>query len=176
MLAGGADWVVVAVEAAAELLIAAVFAADLVTLTKQGLGATGEFVELGAGGGDLVAGLGDGVSGGAAVQESAGGEFVFGSAVALFCVVQVAGGGGDGMVVGCAVVFEVGELPTELVDACLAFGVSSLLMVAFGLGGGVGVAGVAVEVFEPVGDLTPRCQRREPPRIPGRFTDLTVPF
>lgn len=43
------------------------------------------------------------------MQESAVGEFVFGSAVALFGVVQVAGSGGDGMVVGCTAVFEVGE-------------------------------------------------------------------
>lgn len=64
MLPGGAEPVVVAVEAAAEQLIASnfaaeaiVFVADLVALVEQGLGAVGEFVERGADGGDLVAGL-----------------------------------------------------------------------------------------------------------------------
>lgn len=63
--AGGAESVVVAVEAAAELLIASLFApeavvfvADLVALVEQGLGAMCEVVERGAGGGDLLAGLG----------------------------------------------------------------------------------------------------------------------
>jgi hypothetical protein len=54
LLAGGAESVVVAVEAAAELLIASLFAveaivfvAESVALVEQRLGAVGEFVERG---------------------------------------------------------------------------------------------------------------------------------
>ena len=88
-------------------------------MVEEGLGAAGEFVECGAGGGDVVGGFGDGVSCGAAVEASGVGEVAFGLSVSLFGVVEVAGDGGDGVVVGCAAVFEVGELSGELVDAVL---------------------------------------------------------
>ena len=54
--------------------------------------------------------------------------------------------------------FEVGELFGELVDAGLEFEVSLLLGGGVCSGGGEFVSGVLVEVVEPVGDLTPRCQ------------------
>ena len=56
--------------------------------------------------------------------------------VSLLGVVEVVGGAGDGVVVGCAVWFEVGELSGELVDALLEFEVSLLL--CGGVGSGVG--------------------------------------
>ena len=90
----GADTILVAVEAAAEVLVAALFAAEavvfvtgLVALVEEWLGAVGEFVECGSSGVDVLGGFGDRVSGVAAVEESAVGEFVFGSSVALFGVV-----------------------------------------------------------------------------------------
>ncbi len=56
--------------------------------------------------------------------------------------------------------FEVGELSGELVDALLEFEIALLL--GGGVCSGVGefVPGALVEVVEPVGDLTPRCERR----------------
>ncbi len=105
------------------------------------------------GGGDVVGGVGDGVSCGSAVEASCVGEFSFGLTLSLLRVVEVGGGAGDGVVVGCAVWFEVGELSGELVDALLEFEVSLLLCGGVGSGVGELLSGVVVEVVEPVGDL-----------------------
>jgi hypothetical protein len=93
-----------------------------------------------------------------AVEPSGGGEFSFGVASALFGVVEVGRGAGGGLVVGCAMWFEVGELSAEPVDARSELGVTCL----FGCMGGacVGELGTCrpAEVGETVRDLTSRPQ------------------
>lgn len=162
----GGEAVLIAVEAASELPVdlevliePATVGAELVALVEERPGAAGEFVERGASGGDVVGGLGEGVAGGPTVEASGGGEFSFGVASALFVTVQICGGASDGVVVGGAAWFEVGELSAELDDALPELGVPGL----FGGVGGVCVgelgAGGVVEVGEPVGDLTSRPRR-----------------
>lgn len=142
LLVSAGEPVVVAAEAAAELMISPVFASEavsfvweLVVLVEEWLRSSRAFVECGAGGGvGGVGGVGKGLSCGAAVEESAVGEFVLGSTLALFGVSEVTGDGADRVVVGCAVVLGVGELLGELVDALLRFSFGSLVVVAFGAG------------------------------------------
>ena len=69
--------VVVAVELSGELpvggevvLESVAFAAELVALVEEGLGAAGDLVECGVGGGDVVGGIGDVLAGGSAVEAS----------------------------------------------------------------------------------------------------------
>ena len=158
VLFGGGEPVGVAVEAAGELLVdlevllqPVLLLTELVAFVEEWPGAACEFVERGAGGGDVGGGLVEGVAGGAAVEASGGGEFSFGVASALLGVVEVGGGAGDGLVVGCAGWLEVGELSAELVDVLSEVGVALL----FGGVGGSCVgelgAGCVVEVVEPVG-------------------------
>ena len=160
LLLGVEEPVVVAVELSGELSVDGevllepiAFGAELVSLVEQRLGAPGDLAERCLRCGDVVGAVGDGVSCGAAVESSGVGEFSFGLTVSLLGVVEVGRDAGDGVVVGCAVWFEVGELSGELVDAGLEFEV--LLLLGGGVCSGVGefVSGVLVEVVEPVGDL-----------------------
>ena len=168
-LLGVVESVVVAVEAPGELAVdgemlleSAAFGAELVSLVEEWSGAAGDFVERGLRGGDVVGGVGDGVSCGAAVEPSGGGECLFGLTVSSLRVVEVGSAAGDGVVVGCAVWVEVVELSGELVDAVLEFEVALLFDGGVGLGGGELTGGVVVELVEPVGDFTSglQCRRR----------------
>jgi hypothetical protein len=89
-LFGCGESVGVAVEAAGELLVdlevllqPVLFLTELVALVEEGLGSAGEFVERGAGGGDVLGCFVECVAGGAAVESSGVGEFSFGVASAL---------------------------------------------------------------------------------------------
>jgi hypothetical protein len=69
--------VVVAVELSGELLVrgevvleSVAFGAEFGSLVEEWLGAAGDLVECGVGGGDVVGGIGDGVSCGSAVESS----------------------------------------------------------------------------------------------------------
>ncbi len=106
--------VVVAVELSGELSVdgevllePVAFVAELVSLVEQWLGAPGDLAKSGRGGGDVVGAVGDGVSCGATVESSGGGEFSFGLTLPLLGVVEIAGELSDGVVVRYAVWFEV---------------------------------------------------------------------
>lgn len=58
-------------------------------MVEEGLGAAGDLVECGLGGGDIGGGEGDPLAGGSAVKASVGGEFAFGLPVPLLGVVEV---------------------------------------------------------------------------------------
>jgi hypothetical protein len=163
--ARGGERAVVAVEAAAEPLAdpglrseVVSFSAQSVAPVEKRMGVTGKLVDRRLGGCHVVGGGDDRLSCGSAVEASCAGEFSFGHLVASLGVAEITGGFRDGAVVGCASCFEVGELSGEIVDVSLALAIAFLVDVALGAGGGVVVAGAAVEVFEPVGDLTARCQ------------------
>lgn len=92
-LLGGGESVGVAVEAAGELLVdlavllqLVLFLTELVASVEEWLGAAGELVERGAGGGDIIGGLDEGAARGPAVEASRGGELPFGVALALLSV------------------------------------------------------------------------------------------